>query len=89
MQSGSIDVLLYHLSTKQLYNNSFKNAKIVGTVSTITLKLENVQLMTYVEKTSFFEVAPPCHSMLTNTLITYLKNNMNPILFYSGLKIYV
>ena len=38
-----------------------------------TLKLENVLLMTYVEKTSYFEVAPPCHSMLTNTLITYLK----------------
>ena len=39
--------------------------------------------MTYVEKTSYFEVAPPCHTMLTNTLIIHLKNKK----FYSGLKI--
>ena len=44
-------------------------------------------LMTNVEKTSYFEVAPPCHSMLTNTLIIYLKKSMYPKLFYSGLKI--
>ena len=43
--------------------------------------------MSYVEKTSSFEVAPPCHSMLTNTLIHYLKNKFDPYLFCSGLKI--
>ena len=31
------------------------------------IKLENLLLMTYVEKTSYFEIAPPCHTMLTNT----------------------
>ena len=31
------------------------------------LNLENLLLMTYVEKTSYFEVAPPCHTILTNT----------------------
>ena len=28
--------------------------------------------MTYVEKTSYFEVAPPCHTMLTNCCIVSL-----------------
>ena len=31
------------------------------------VKLENLLLMTYIEKMSYFEVAPLCHTMLTNT----------------------
>ena len=34
----------------------------------------NLLLMTYVEKMSYFKVAPPCHTMLTNTLMIYLRN---------------
>ena len=52
------------------------------------IKIKNLLLMTYVEKTTYFEVAPPCHTMLTNTLIMYFKKiSMHPNLFYSGLKI--
>ena len=52
------------------------------------LKLEFFLLMTYVEKTSYFEVALPCHTMLSNTLIIdKKKKSMYPNLFYSGLKI--
>ena len=36
------------------------------------IELENFLLTTYVEKTSYFEVEPPCHIILTNTLIFYL-----------------
>ena len=37
--------------------------------------VNNSLLTTYVEKTSYFEVAPPYHTMLPNTLIIYLKIN--------------
>ena len=37
------------------------------------MKLENLLFMTYGYKTSYFEVAPPCHTMLTNTMIIYFK----------------
>ena len=36
------------------------------------LKVENMLLMIYVEKTPYFEVVPPCHTMLTNTHIDIL-----------------
>ena len=31
------------------------------------LKFESLLLMTYVEKSSYLEIVPPCHTMLTNT----------------------
>ena len=37
------------------------------------LKLENLQLMTYVEKTSYFEFAPPGHTIAYKTLIISIK----------------
>ena len=51
------------------------------------LKLENFLLTTYVEKTSYFEVALPCHTMLTNIDNLFKKISMYPNLFFSGLKI--
>ena len=51
------------------------------------LKLEKLLLMTYVEKTSYFEDVPSCHTMLTNTLIIYQKKPLYPNFFNSGLKI--
>ena len=46
----------------------FENCKFLKLPEQVKkLKLENLLLMTYVEKTPDFEVAPPCHTMLTNT----------------------
>ena len=49
------------------------------------IKLENLLLMTSVEKTSYFEVALSYHAN-KHTLIIYLKNKY-PNLLYSSLKI--
>ena len=47
------------------------------------IKIENFLL------TSYFEVAPPCHTVLTTTIkIYYKKISLHPNLFYSGLKIF-
>ena len=54
------------------------------------LILENLLLMTSVEKTSYFDIAPPCHTILTNTLIIYYKISTYPknIMFKKCSKLY-
>ena len=55
------------------FSENFSN--YASSVKKNKITVENFLLTTYVEKTSYFEVAPPCHGMLTNTLMISPKVN--------------